>query len=107
MGRNRSWDNSENTEVCPEEQDIHAKYYLLGVYSEKPIRSIKIQGKKLKTHRIKCDVSPTDIKSKKVAERVQDKGSYLLVTHENYGITWNAEQEEIYTRDGVKVVKGA
>ena len=93
-----------------EEKNVHAKYYLVGEYSEKPINSIKIQGRQLKTHRIKCDSSLSTslvnsivgiFKPRKVVERVQDKGSYLLVTHEHYGMPWNAEQEKIYTKDGV------
>jgi len=79
-----------------EESGTDKEYYLLGKYSATEIKEIILNGKKVKTHRILCDLATQDNE-----ERIIPKEGYVLVNHKSYGMPWNEELLAQYRKEGV------
>jgi len=79
-----------------EANGMDKEYYLLGKYSETEVKELLLAGKKVKTHRILCDLAMQDKE-----ERVVPKDGYVLVNHKSYGMPWEEELLKEYYKDGV------
>ena len=75
---------------------IDESYYLLGKYSETEVKEFLLAGKKVKTHRILCDLATQDGE-----ERIVPKDGYVLVNHKSYGMPWEEALLAEYYKDGV------
>lgn len=75
--------------------NIDKEYYLLGKYSVNMVKKISLKGKKLKTHRIRCDSAV-----KKEEPRVVSKDGIFVVNHSTYEIPYAEALLQEYYEEG-------